>query len=80
MELLAGNEALSGRLFAEVEASLETKLRVDLGGGDPMFADWFLHAGWLWRSRGQEEKAAWALSVARASAPESALPSLLEQY
>lgn len=79
MELLAGNEALSGRFFDEVEASLETKLRDDLGGGDPMFADWFLHAGWLWRSRGQEEKATWALSVARTSAPESALPGMLEQ-
>lgn len=80
MELFAGNEALSHRLFDEVEASLETKLRGDIGPGDPMFAEWFLHAGWLWQSRGDEDRAAWALSAARSAAPESALPDLLERW
>jgi tetratricopeptide (TPR) repeat protein len=79
-ELFAGDVTLAQRLFDEVEVPLETKLRDDIGPGDPMFAEWFLHAGYLWRSRGSEEKAKWALSAGRAAAPESSLPDFLEQW
>jgi len=42
--------------LAEVEIPLETKLRTDLGTGDPIFAEWFLQAGLLWRQRGDLER------------------------
>lgn len=61
------------RLFEEVEAPLETKLELDLGSGDPVFADWFFHAGELWRALGNDEKGHWALGEARRSAPGSRL-------
>lgn len=80
LELFDGNGSLSRSLFEEVEASLETKLRDDLGDGDPAFAEWFLHAGWLWHGRGDEERAGWALSTARRAAPNSRLPDLLETW
>jgi len=80
LELFAGDPASSRRLFEEVEASLHTKLSGDLDDGDATFAEWFLHAGWLWRSRGDEERAGWALGTARTAAPESRLPDLLESW
>jgi len=80
LELFAGDANLSRRLFDEVEVSLETKLRDDLGDGDPAFAEWFLHAGWLWRGRGDDERAGWALGAAIRSAPNSVLPGLLETW
>ena len=61
------------RLLSDVEIPLETKLRTDLGTGDPTFAEWFLQAGLLWRRRGDLERAEWALSAARHAAPESLL-------
>jgi len=80
LELFAGDGARSRRLFEEVEASLDTKLGSDLSDGDAAFAEWFLHAGWLWRSRGDEKRAAWALETARSAAPQSELPDFLESW
>jgi hypothetical protein len=65
------------RLFDEVEASLETKLRSDLGSGEPLFAEWFLHAAALWAAFGDAERAAWAADAGIASAPESRLSTLV---
>ncbi|MGH9363622.1 MAG: hypothetical protein ACRD2T_17060, partial [Thermoanaerobaculia bacterium] len=59
--------------FEEVEAPLESKLRSDLGPGDPLFAEWFLQAAALWRAAGEEERADWALAAGRAAAPASRL-------
>lgn len=73
LALRQGNAADAQRLFAEVEAPLETKLKTDLGTGDPVFAEWFLQAGLLWRERGDEDKARWALAAAVEAAPESRL-------
>ena len=73
----AGDRSLTRRLFDEVEAPLETKLRSDLGSGEPLFAEWFLQAAALWAALGDAEKAAWAAAAGRASAPESLLPGLL---
>lgn len=70
---LGGDRRAAERLFDEVEIPLETKLTTDLGEGDPAFSEWFLHAGLLWRLRGDEERAAWALKAARRAAPESRL-------
>jgi tetratricopeptide (TPR) repeat protein len=75
--LRAGERGLARRLFDEVEAPLETKLRSDLGGGEPLFAEWFLQAAALWAAFGDAERAAWAAAAGRASAPESLLPDLL---
>lgn len=80
MELFSGNGDLARRLFDEVEAPLVTKLEEEIGG-DPAFAEWYLHAGWLWRARGdEEERAARALAAARAAAPQSVLSDLLEEW
>jgi tetratricopeptide (TPR) repeat protein len=77
--LLAGGEAARARsLFEEVEAPLETKLAVDVGPGEPAFAEWFLHAAALWRAGGNSERAAWAWRQAEESAPESLLPQQVE--
>jgi hypothetical protein len=77
MALQGGDRNLTRRLFDEVEAPLETKLRSDLGSGEPLFAEWFLQAAALWTALGDAEKAAWAAAAGRASAPESLLPALL---
>jgi tetratricopeptide (TPR) repeat protein len=65
------------RLFDEVEASLETKLRSDLGTGEPLFAEWFLHAAALWAAFGDEERAGWAAAAGISSAPESRLSTIV---
>lgn len=70
---LRGDELGAERLFGEIEVPLETKLRTDLGVGDPVFAEWFLQAGLLWRQRGDSERAHWALAAARHAAPGSRL-------
>jgi len=75
--LSAGDRGLARRLFDEVEAPLETKLRSDLGSGEPLFAEWFLQAAVLWAAFGDAERAAWAAASGRSSAPESLLPTLL---
>jgi tetratricopeptide (TPR) repeat protein len=80
LELVLGEPSRARRLFDEVEATISTKLDIDLGGGDPGFAEWFLHAGWLWRSRGAEARAATAIETARDAAPESQLPDLLDSW
>jgi hypothetical protein len=68
------------RLFDEVEAPLETKLRSDLGSGEPLFAEWFLHAAALWAAFGapaDTERVIWAAAAGRASAPESRLSTVV---
>jgi tetratricopeptide (TPR) repeat protein len=72
-----GDRSRARRLFDEVVAPLETKLRSDLGSGEPLFAEWFLQAAALWEAFGDPERAAWAAAAGRASAPESRLPGLL---
>ena len=71
--LRRGDRAAARRLFSEVEAPLENKLRSDLGSGEPLFAEWFLQAAALWADAGDEERAAWARQEGRASAPASRL-------
>lgn len=64
-------------LFDEVETSLENKLRTDLGGGEPLFAEWFLQAAELWAALGDDERADWAREEGRRSAIGSRLPEIL---
>ncbi|HEX7181737.1 MAG TPA: hypothetical protein VF756_07830 [Thermoanaerobaculia bacterium] len=71
--LRRGDRRAARRLFDEVEAPLESKLRSDLGSGDPLFAEWFLQAAALWEAFGDAERAGWARREGRASAPESRL-------
>ena len=73
--LLQKDGACARRLFEEVEAPLENKLRSDLGSGYAVFCDWFLQAAQLWDLRGDSEKAKWAHREARRSAPESLVAS-----
>lgn len=77
LALRRGETRRALRLFEEVEASLESKLRADLGG-DPLFAEWFLHAALLWRAAGDEARAAWAWREGLAAAPESRLVEALD--
>ena len=72
LDLRGGRERQARRRFEEVEASLESKLRADLAG-DPLFAEWFLHAALLWRATGDEARADWAWREGVAAAPESRL-------
>src|SRR3978361_98894 len=74
LALRRGDVKTARRLFDEVEAPLETKLRSDLGSGEPLFAEWFLHAAALWAALGDTRRARWAAAAGRASAPESRLP------
>ncbi len=76
LELRRGHEREARRRFEEVEASLESKLRSDLAG-DPLFAEWFLHAALLWRASGDEERASWAWREGLRAAPESRLANAL---
>jgi predicted Zn-dependent protease len=78
LALRRGDSAASRRLFSEVEAPLENKLRSDLGSGEPLFAEWFLQAAALWRAAGDVERADWARREGRASAPESRLAEAIE--
>jgi tetratricopeptide (TPR) repeat protein len=73
LALRRGDPQGARRLFSEIEAPLENKLRSDLGSGEPLFAEWFLQAADLWADAGDEERAAWARSEGQASAPESRL-------
>ena len=80
LALRRGDPRAAHRLFAEVDAPLENKLRSDLGGGEPLFAEWFLQAAALWRAFGDEEKAEWARREGQASAPESRLAAAVETH
>ena len=76
---LRRRDALTARrLFGEVEAPLENKLRSDLGSGEPLFAEWFLQAALLWRAAGDDERAAWAWREGLESAPESRLAEIVD--
>jgi len=77
LALSRGDHPLSRRLFDGVEAPLESKLRSDLGPGDPLFAEWFLQAAALWRAAGDAARGDWAAAAGRAAAPESRLPDLI---
>ncbi|MFP5288588.1 MAG: hypothetical protein ACLGI9_22825 [Thermoanaerobaculia bacterium] len=77
VELRKGELREARHLFDEVETSLENKLRTDLGGGEPLFAEWFLQAAELWRALGDEERADWARGEGRRSAIGSRLPEIL---
>jgi len=73
LALRRGDTEAARRLFSEVEAPLENKLRSDLGSGEPLFAEWFLQAAALWQAAGDPARAAWARREGQASAPESRL-------
>jgi tetratricopeptide (TPR) repeat protein len=75
--LKRGDRTAARRLFDEIEAPLESKLRSDLGSGEPLFAEWFLQAAALWSAFGDPERAEWAAAAGRASAPESRLSDLI---
>ena len=77
LALREGDAAGARRLFDEVETPLESKLRSDLGEGDPLFAEWFLLAAALWRAQGDAGRADWAAAAGRAAAPESRLPDVI---
>jgi tetratricopeptide (TPR) repeat protein len=77
IELRKGDLREARHLFDEVETSLENKLRTDLGGGEPLFAEWFLQASELWAALGDPERAAWAWEEGRRSAGGSRLPEVL---
>jgi len=64
-------------LFDEIETSLENKLRTDLGGGEPLFVEWFLQAAELCAAFGDSERADWAREEGRRSAIGSRLPEVL---
>lgn len=76
LALSRGDRAAARRLFEEIEAPLENKLRTDLGGGEPLFAEWFLQAAALWAAAGDSGRAAWARREGVAAAPESRLPEI----
>ena len=78
LELRRGDERRARRRFEEVEASIESKLAADLAG-DPLFAEWFLHAALLWRAAGDQRRAEWAWSAGQAAAPASRLAEALGQ-
>lgn len=71
--LRRGRAGEARRLFEEVEAPLENKLRADLGSGEPLFAEWFQQAAELWRAAGDDERADWARKEALRTAPQSRL-------
>ena len=77
LALRRGDLPAARRLFGEVEAPLENKLRSDLGSGEPLFAEWFLQTAVLWRAAGDAERADWAWREGLASAPESRLAEVV---
>lgn len=79
IELRKGDLREARHRFDEVETSLENKLRTDLGGGEPLFAEWFLQAAALWDALGDPDRAAWAWEEGRRSAGGSRLPDLLRR-
>ncbi|MDX1502213.1 MAG: hypothetical protein R3325_07605 [Thermoanaerobaculia bacterium] len=77
LELVTGAPRAARHRFEEVESSLENKLRDDLGGGEPLFAEWFLQAADLWAASGDAERARWAREQGAAAAPGSRLAAAL---
>lgn len=73
LALASGDEPSARRLFEQIAAPLETKLRTDLGSGEPVFCEWFLHAACLWEAAGQRDLAEWTRAAGLASAPRSLL-------
>lgn len=72
-DLKAGRGGPARKRFEEISAPLESKLRSDLGPGDPLFAEWFFQAADLWEESGAHEMSAWARREARQAAPDSRL-------
>ncbi len=72
-ELRAGRGHSAHTRFEEISVPLESKLRSDLGPGDPLFAEWFFQAADLWEESGAHDKSAWAREAARRAAPASRL-------
>lgn len=62
VELRRDNAERGQSLFEEIEVQLETKLRTDMGGGEPLFVEWFLQSAALWQSTGKRSRADWARS------------------
>ncbi len=79
VDLRSGRGGPAARRFEEISAPLESKLRSDLGPGDPLFAEWFFQAADLWQESGAPDKSAWARQEARRSAPQSALVARFTQ-
>lgn len=77
VELRKGDLREARHLFDEIETSMENKLRTDLGGGEPLFAEWFLQAAELWAALGDAERADWAREEGRRSASGSRLPEVV---
>ena len=76
--LARGDHGRAADLFREIEIPLETKLRHDLERGDPLFAEWYLHAAELWRASGNDDAADWAARTGSESAgTASRLPELI---
>jgi len=73
LDLDRGQRRAALSRFEEVEATLESKLRFDLGEGDPEFSEWFLQAGALWHAAQLTDKARWASEAGARAAPESLL-------
>jgi len=66
--------ARARHLFEDVETPIENKLRIDIGGGDPLFAEWFWQASRLWTHVGDADRADWAWREGVLAAPKSQLP------
>jgi len=77
LALRAGERERARRLFGEIAWPLHNKLTMDLGPGDPSFAEWFLMAAVLHHTLGQEEEARQALEHGVAAAPDLGLVELL---
>jgi tetratricopeptide (TPR) repeat protein len=77
LDLKKGELREARHRFDEIETSLENKLRTDMGGGEPLFAEWFLQAAELWAALGDAERANWAREEGRRSASGSRLPEIL---
>ena len=71
-----GDTGRARLLFEEVEIPLETKLRTDIGAGEPLFLEWFLQSAALWRATGKSAKAEWAEDQIRGTSAESRLPEI----
>ena len=76
VHLRLGDVERACRLFEEIEAALETKLRTDIGSGEPFFLEWFLQAAALWGASGRVSNADWATAAAQDAIGDSRLPEL----